>query len=202
MTAQAVILAAGAGRRFGGAKLQAEFRGRPLLAWSLQSALAAPVAGVTLVLAPGSELGALAHDVHAAYRAAPPLGIVTAERAEEGMGASLCAGVASLPPDCAVLVFLADMPNVPTAIAGRLLDALDGGRDAAAPVYAGRRGHPVAFAPVLRSALLGLTGDSGARQVLAGLGARVALMETDDEGVLFDVDTREHLARGGLHHGS
>ena len=38
--------------------------------------------------------------------------------------------------------------------------------------------------PALRS----LSGDKGAREILSGLGARLALVEAPDDGVLFDVD--------------
>ena len=36
--------------------------------------------------------------------------------------------------------------------------------------------------------LLALTGDAGARGVLQALGDRLALVESPDDGVLFDVD--------------
>jgi molybdenum cofactor cytidylyltransferase len=36
--------------------------------------------------------------------------------------------------------------------------------------------------------LLALSGDAGARGVLQGLGEKLALVESPDDGVLFDVD--------------
>jgi CTP:molybdopterin cytidylyltransferase MocA len=44
------------------------------------------------------------------------------------------------------------------------------------------------FAPLRQAA-----GDEGARAALAGLGPRLALIEIEDEGVLFDVDRPEDL---------
>lgn len=38
-----------------------------------------------------------------------------------------------------------------------------------------------------------LTGDVGARPILQALGARLALVEAPDDGVLFDVDERGDL---------
>lgn len=76
-----------------------------------------------------------------------------------------------------------------------LAAALAAGADAAAPVFQGQRGHPVLFARALLPQLLALTGDEGARQVLRGLGDRLALVETDDAGVLLDVDRPADLER-------
>jgi molybdenum cofactor cytidylyltransferase len=59
---------------------------------------------------------------------------------------------------------------------------------AAAPQFGGRRGNPVLLGAGLIPALRGLAGDTGAREILAGLGERLALVEAPDDGVLFDVD--------------
>jgi molybdenum cofactor cytidylyltransferase len=67
------------------------------------------------------------------------------------------------------------------------------GAVAAAPVHAGRRGHPVLFSAELIPALKSLSGDEGARSVRAGLGDRLALVPADDPGVLIDVDRPEDL---------
>jgi len=111
------------------------------------------------------------------------------------MGASLRAGAEALAADAAgTFVFLGDMPKVPTALLPRLVDAAEAGAAAAAPVCQGRRGHPVLFGAELLDLLRLAAGDEGARSALAGLGPRLALIETDDDGVLFDVDRREDLA--------
>jgi len=70
-----------------------------------------------------------------------------------------------------------------------------------AVVYAqhrGKRGHPVGFAPELYSELLALSGDEGARRLVARYPAFG--VELDDPGILVDIDTEEDLvsARGGM----
>jgi molybdenum cofactor cytidylyltransferase len=118
--------------------------------------------------------------------------------AREGMGASLRAAVDALPAESeGVFVFLGDMPRVPPDLAGRMAQALAPGVDAVAPSFSGRRGHPVLFARRCFPALRALQGDMGARQVLAALGDRLALVDSPDAGVLFDVDRPEDLARDG-----
>src|SRR6185312_10755774 len=104
---------------------------------------------------------------------------------------------ASLPADAdGAFIFLGDMPRVPTVVLQRMADAVVGGAQAAAPIFEHRRGNPVLIARSLFPQLLALTGDAGARGVLQGLGERLALVESPDDGVLFDVDLPEHLGRG------
>ena len=187
----AVVLAAGAGSRFGGGKLLAPYRGAPLLHAALAAARAAPVAGITVVT------GADAEAVAAAARAFDPgLTLVHAADHAEGMAASLRAGVASLGPEIlAAFVFLGDMPRVPHAVLAPLAAAVAAGAPAAAPVFGGRRGNPVVLSRGLFAQVADLAGDVGARPILQGLGARLALIEAPDDGVLFDVDERGDLGR-------
>jgi molybdenum cofactor cytidylyltransferase len=186
---EAIVLAAGAGARFGGGKLLAPWGEGELLAGALRAAFAAPVRTVTVVT------GADAERVAAAARGFDPrVRIVHAAEHAEGMGASLRTGVASLPADAGgVFVFLGDMPRVPVAVLQPLADALAAGACAAAPVFQGRRGNPVLLGRALFPDLLRLTGDAGARAVLQALGDRLALVEAPDDGVLFDVDERHQL---------
>ena len=181
---EAVVLAAGSGIRFGGGKLLAPYGEGVLLDAALGAAFAAPARSVTVVT------GADAQRVAAAARAFnPAVCIVHAADHGEGMGASLRAGVASLPADTdGVFVFLGDMPRVPVAVLPRLASAIAQGARAAAPMFDGRRGNPVLLGRAVFPDLLRLTGDEGARSVLQRLGELLALIEAPDDGVLFDVD--------------
>ncbi len=188
---EAVILAAGAGSRFGGGKLLAAWDAGVLLDGALAAAYAAPVRSVTVVIGTDAEA------VAAAARGFDPRTLVVhAVDHAEGMGASLRTGIASLPADAdGVFVFLGDMPRVPTEVLGRMAQALIDGALAAAPVFQGRRGNPVLIDRTLFPQLLALTGDAGARGVLQSLGDQLALVESPDDGVLFDVDTPGDLAQ-------
>lgn len=191
----AVVLGAGAGRRFGGRKLLAPFEGRPLAAGALDAAFAAPVRRVLLVTDGDRELAAFAREHARALGRDADLQVVVAADAAEGMGASLRAGIEALPPDSdGAFVFLGDMPRVPPDLARDLIRALAPGVDAVAPRRAGRRGHPVLFGRGCFPALRALGGDVGAREVLAVMGDRLALVDTFHAGVLFDVDRPEDLA--------
>ena len=188
---EAVVLAAGSGSRFGGGKLTTAWGPGVLLEGALAAAFAAPVRSVTVVI------GAEAEAVSAATRAFDPRAlIVHAADHAEGMGASLRAGIASLPEDAAgVFVFLGDMPRAPHAVLRPMAEAVWAGALAAAPVFGYRRGNPVLLSRALFPRLLALTGDAGARGVLQDLGDRLVLIDSPDDGVLYDVDVPEDLIR-------
>lgn len=187
---EAILLAAGSGRRFGGGKMLAAYEGAPLIEGALKAAFAAPVRGVTVVT--GADPEAVTEIV---WIIADRLGqgarldVVHAQDHLEGMGASLRHGMASLPADTqGVFVFLGDMPRIPVAVLGDLVAAVEAGAPAAAPVWEGQRGHPVLFGLGLLGDLGRVTGDAGAREILKALGPALALVPAPDGGVLFDID--------------
>jgi molybdenum cofactor cytidylyltransferase len=75
-----------------------------------------------------------------------------------------------------------------------LAAALAGDVQAVTPLCGGRRGHPVLFRRDLFETLRALEGDTGAGGLLGGLGERLMLIPTEDDGVLRDVDSPDQLA--------
>ena len=186
---EAVVLAGGAGARFGGGKLTHPWLGGVLIDGALTAAFAAPARSVTLVTGADAKVADAARAFAARIGEASRLSIVHCGDHVEGMGASLRAGIAALPPDAAgAFVFLGDMPLVPAAVLPRLAAALAAGAPAAAPTFRGQRGHPVLFAAALFPQLRTLGGDQGAREVLRALGDELVLVEAPDDGVLIDID--------------
>ena len=187
---EAIVLAAGSGRRFGGRKLLAPFAGGLLLDGALAAAFAAPASQVTVVTgADGVEVALAAEACALRLGQLDRLNLVHAEDHDAGMGVSLSVAAAELAPDAAGLfVFLGDMPRIPHAVLEPLAEAVRRGAPAAAPVFQGRRGHPVLFGAGLLPSLLNLNGDEGARGVLQSLAGRLAQVPAPDDGVLFDVD--------------
>jgi molybdenum cofactor cytidylyltransferase len=186
---EAVVLAGGAGARFGGGKLTHPWLGGALIDGALAAAFAAPARSVTVVTGADGKVEAAARAFAARVDAASRLHIVHCAGHAEGMGATLRAGIAALPADAAgAFVFLGDMPLVPPAVLPALAAAVAAGAPAAAPTFRGQRGHPVLFSAVLFRQLRALTGDQGAREVLKALGADLALVEAPGDGVLTDID--------------
>jgi molybdenum cofactor cytidylyltransferase len=192
---EAVVLGAGAGARFGGAKLLAPWRAGVLLDAALACAFAAPVRGVTLAVGADDERVAAAAKVFAARRGElDRLTIISTPDWALGMSASLKRAIAGLAPDVdAALVFLADMPLIPSSVPTALAQALTGDVVAAAPVFDGKLGHPALIRASLFPEIAGLEGDRGARRLLEALGPRLARVIAPDAGVLFDIDTQGAL---------
>ena len=189
-----VLLAAGAGTRFGGAKLLAPLpadahgvrAGTPLVLAAFEH-LRTATPHVVVVVRPGDPALCLALEQAGAR-------VVQCERASEGMGHSLAAGIAATADAAAWLVALADMPWVDPQTVARLAARLQEGASIVAPRYRGRRGHPVGFAARHRDVLLQLRGDAGARSVVMAHADEVEEVDVDDPGVLRDVDRPEDLA--------
>ncbi|MFI9326493.1 NTP transferase domain-containing protein [Kitasatospora sp. NPDC052868] len=187
----ALVLAAGGGRRLGGRpKALLPYRGRPLVEHAVAVVRAGGCAAVTVVL------GAAREQVRTAAEL-PDCRLVDNPDWAGGMGSSLRAGLAALPPRAsAVLVMLVDTPGVTAAAVARLLAAHRAGAELAAAAYGGRRGHPVLIgARYFAEAAAGATGDAGARALLAAHAAEIALVECADVAVPDDLDTPADLAR-------
>jgi molybdenum cofactor cytidylyltransferase len=188
MRVTGILLAAGRGARFGGAKLLAPL---PAASHGVGAGMAIGVASclhlvsalsdVVAVVRPGDSI--LAAQLHAAGAR-----VVECSRADEGMGASLACGIVEARDADAWVVALADMPWIAPATIALVADALNAGAGTVATSHVGVRGHPVGFAKSHYEALAGLSGDEGARSVLAAHRASLQMIEVTDAGVLRDVD--------------
>src|SRR5690606_38639557 len=87
-------------------------------------------------------------------------------RARDGMGTGIACGVAASAAAPGWMIALADMPYVSPAAIRAVAARLQQGADLVAPVYRGRRGHPVGFSRRHAGALMQLRGDAGARAIL------------------------------------
>ena len=193
---EAIVLAGGSGARFGGGKLTHPWRGGALIDGALAAAFAAPARMVTVVTGADPLVESAARGFAKRIGEAARLRVVHCESHAEGMGATLRFAIASLPPDASgAYVFLGDMPAIPPAILPALAAALAAGAPAAAPSYQNQRGHPVLFSATLFPQLTMLTGDQGARDVLRAIGQGLALVDSDDAGVVLDIDRPEQLER-------
>jgi len=150
-------------------------------------------AGCAPVLA---VLGAGAEDVLTTARL--PVGTATVTNPDwpSGMGSSLRAGLAALPPGpAAVVVALVDTPGVGVGAVHRLVDAWWGGAVAAQATYRGEPGHPVLLSrAVLAAVAATATGDRGARDWLRAHAELVVRVPCDDTGYPSDLDTPDDLA--------
>ncbi|MBN8503426.1 MAG: nucleotidyltransferase family protein [Burkholderiales bacterium] len=187
-----LLLAAGQGRRFGGAghKLEQPLGDSTVLGRTLSSALASRL---RLVVVCSERLAPLVRG----NVAARDMVVLSEQQALEGMGSSIAAGVSAAADASGWLILPGDMPLLKPDTLRAVARSLQ--RD---PVvfaqYRGQRGHPVGFSQELYSELIALRGDEGARRLLARYAAEPVAV--DDPGVLLDVDTEDDLARAQAKH--
>jgi CTP:molybdopterin cytidylyltransferase MocA len=194
----ALVLAAGAGTRFGGGKVRALLEGRPLVAHVLAAAREAGLERLVLVL------GRDAAEVRAALLAADPgalSGVLLAVNPspERGLATSVRLGLAAataVPAPGGVVALLGDQPRVSPAVIGALTAAArqaPADTLAIAPVYEGGGApNPVLLLPAGWAAAESLVGDRGFGPLLATAAER--LLRIPVEGSNPDVDTRADLA--------
>ncbi len=189
----AVILAAGQSRRMGGPnKLLARFDGKPLVRRIAEQALASKADPVIVVT--GHRAGEISG-------ALTGLDVRTVHNPDfaQGLATSLKTGLAAVPESASgALVLLADMPDVTHAVMDRLIDAFRARRGLAIvlPTFDGKRGNPVLWARAFFPELMEISGDTGARHILARHEDAVERVEIG-AAATHDVDTPEALAAAG-----
>lgn len=184
-----MILAAGASSRMRGSdKLLEPVAGVPMIVHVARQALATgcPVT-VTLDASRPARGAALA---------GLPLRLIAVPDPAAGMTASLQAGLACVPETAAVLVLLADMPDLTTTDLLILLARAKAEPDLIlrACDVQGVPGHPVLFPPWVRPDLAALRGDPGPREVLRRHHDRLRLITLPGLRATTDLDTPEDWA--------
>ncbi|RKS74555.1 nicotine blue oxidoreductase [Actinomadura pelletieri DSM 43383] len=178
-----LLLAAGEGSRFGRPKATLELDGERLVDRGVRTLRDAGCSPVVVVVGaePVEVIGAVVVP-NADWRA--------------GMGSSLRAGLAALPPACpAVVVALVDQPLVGATAVRRLIAAYEAGAAIAVATYGGAPRNPVLlraehFAGVADAAV----GDMGARDFLRAHPDLVTSVPCDDVAAPDDIDTPDDLA--------
>ena len=191
-TIAAVVLAAGRSRRMAphNKLLIPDKAGKPMIARVVDNVLSSNARPVLVVL------GHMAEQIEHAL-GGRPVRYVHADDYAEGLSASLKAGIAAVPAECAAaVVCLGDMPLVTGRMIDRLLAAYDAeeGRQIVLPTFRGKQGNPMLWDRRFFPEILGISGDSGARFLVGKHAEVVAEVEMADDAVLRDFDTTESLA--------
>lgn len=184
----AIVLAAGASSRLGEPKQLLQINGESLVRRTVRLVIEAGCSPVIVVL------GAYAEKIKPELN---DLVAVIVENAQwtEGMGSSICCGIASLQANRPekVLISVCDQPELSAELLVALIAAQSGDWLVAASQYNGALGVPAVFCSSLFPQLQALTGDRGARALIAEFADRVNPVDFPGGG--FDVDTAKDAIR-------
>jgi len=187
----AIVLAAGRSSRMPANKLLTLLDGKPVVRRTVEAVCASQAEPVIVVTG------------HAADRirdTVAELSVTITEnvRFTDGLSTSLISGVNSLPDGIdGFVVALGDMPFVPPTVIDAMIAAFEepaAGR-IVVPVYGGRRGNPVLWPMPLRDEFYRLSGDRGARQLMALHADLVYELEVGTDAILTDLDTPDDFPR-------
>jgi molybdenum cofactor cytidylyltransferase len=182
-----LILAAGESSRMGQDKALLTYRGRTFLETIIETLRAAGIGRIAVVL------GHHAEEIQRAVKL-EGVEIVVNRDYQRGQTSSLQAGLRALEASSAEAVVLCpvDHPAFLPETVRRLIEAFGQNHlPAAMPTFQNQRGHPVLISRELFGELLALPADRGANSVMRQHRDATAFIDTEDPGILLDVDDPE-----------
>ncbi|MEW9082820.1 nucleotidyltransferase family protein [Caldanaerobacter subterraneus] len=187
MKIYALILAGGEGKRAGGDKLSKVIKEKPMLEWVIENTKKAKFTDIILISGKEVEfcnLMARKHNIIHVYN----------EEWHLGMGYTLKKGIENLPKDIdGFAIVLGDMPFIKPETMNLLIEEFFNYKDIVVPVFNGRKGHPPIFPLKYAEEMKKVCKDIGAREIIKKYQNRVRLVETNDVGILLDIDTLSEL---------
>lgn len=181
-----VLLAAGTSSRFGDTnKLLATVGGKPIIRHAADTLLTSCVT---------SSIAIVGHEAERIQKVLPEaLSVAMNPDYKQGQATSVATAIKAIGDADAAIFMLGDMPRIQPETVDLLVNGFRAGfGDPLAAAYEGRRGNPVLFGARHFDALTDVTGDTGGRDLILESEDAV-LVETNDPGVLEDVDTQDDL---------
>jgi molybdenum cofactor cytidylyltransferase len=187
----AVVLAAGRAQRLGEQKLFLPLRGKPVLQWVLESALASELGEVVCVT---RELESARRQLKLNNER---LVWLTNHAADRGQSTSVIAGLWATHPNSDGAMFLVgDQPLISTELINALIEKFtEESAWIVAPTFKQQPRNPVIFHRNLFPELLQLTGDRGGRTLINKHKNNSVLVEWNDEIPFLDLDGHEDYER-------
>lgn len=191
----AIVLTAGESSRMGSPKALLSFEGKPFIERIVTVLKASKVGKIVVVL------GFHAEEIKPRIRQLPVSIVVNRDYAK-GQLSSMIAAIQSLEAEQAgekvdgALIHLVDHPFLNRSLIDEMIDVFyESKKLIVVPRYKGRRGHPVLFAQRLFSELLSAPLDQGAKVVVHSHRDETLEIDTEDEGVVIDIDTPEEYRK-------
>lgn len=190
MTIAAIVLAAGRSSRMGPRnKLLEIVDGKPIIVRVVDTALQSGTKPVIVVT--GFEAERVANSLYGL-----DVTIVRNPDFEQGLSTSLRAGLPALPPDCdGAVILLGDMPQIEGADIDALIATAKDRNLICVPINNGNEGNPILWGAAYFPEMMQLSGDAGAKQLLAKHRERIVAVPIASDRIFTDIDTPSDLAR-------
>jgi molybdenum cofactor cytidylyltransferase len=192
-TITAVVPAAGMSTRLGRNKLLLPFKGKPLIAHTVDTLMASIVDEIIVVV------GHQADQVRAAI-GKKRVRLVENPDYQQGLGTSVRAGIAAASVDStAIMIYLADQPLLEAGEVDFLIHAFaeagKTGKSIVVPLFHGERGNPIIVNSSYKASILAIVGETGCRRVIKQNPDQVLTVEMETDHVVRDIDTMEAYER-------
>jgi molybdenum cofactor cytidylyltransferase len=193
-----VILAAGIGRRFGGPKmLHLMPSGQTMIEQTIEQYQTAFSQIHIVVTDQDQDIKQCINDYAQKVEKLESenqkhFQIIECADSNQGMSRSLIAGVTATIDADGWMIGLGDMPYVASDTIVKLRDNLCQ-TNIVMPRYRQQLGNPVGFGRLFKDELLALQGDRGGKSIIQQQPRRLTVLDTLDQGVVFDLDTVEQI---------
>jgi molybdenum cofactor cytidylyltransferase len=185
MMISAIILASGYSRRMGENKLLLKYRGKSLIAHTIEAAQKCGFAEIILI---GREEKIL--EIGNKYG----LNVIENVNAVKGISESIKLGVAHAKEAEGYMFFTADQPFLDMETIMYITTQFNENPDCIiVPRSHGKRGNPVVFPSWFKKEFLNLQGDIGGKVIINENLDKVKFVEISEEIKLFDIDTNENF---------
>ena len=183
----AVIIAAGLSSRMHDFKPLLKIGDRTVIETVVNTMIDAGITNIVVVTGYKAEL------LEQQLRGYPVEIIRNPDYANTGMFESAILGIALLQKRCKRIIFTpADIPAFQVSTVKTLLEQEC---NLVCPVYHGKKGHPIRIAGTLIDYLLHDSGEGGLRGAFERSKTVMKFVPVEDEGILFDMDTKEDYCR-------
>ncbi len=184
----AILTAAGQSTRMNGEnKLTKEVKGMPLIKHSIKNILDSSIDELIIILGHEKEI------IEKLIINNKKIKIVFNKNFKNGLSSSIKTGLKHLSKNTnAFFICLADMPLVNKNIYNELIESMKN-NEIVVPTYKGQYGNPVLFSKSMKSSIMKIQGDIGAKNLIELNKDKVLKHEVDDRGIKKDFNTIDNF---------
>ena len=181
----AILLAAGQSKRMGDEnKLTKKINGIPLIKHSIKNILSSSVDELIVVIGYQKKIIEKLIDKNEKIK------IIFNKDFESGVATSIKLGINNLTEQSeAFFICLGDMPMVNKFIYNQLIKSRNN-KEIVVPTYKKQQGNPVLFSKSLKSKIITIQGDVGAKKILELNKDKILNVEIDDKSIRKDFNTK------------